>query len=438
MSSPTMMPMSLEEIAQAVQGRLIAGTAAIDTPVATSTFTDSRQIVEGSVFVAIAGERVDGHDYVSKVGAQGAVAAIVDHEIDGAGVPQIVVEDTVLALGALAKHNIERRRALETPFTVIGITGSVGKTTTKDLMKALLAHIGPTIAPVGSFNNEIGLPLTSLKVHAETRFLIAEMGANHVGEIANLTSLVPPDIAVVLKVGVAHLGEFGSPERIAQAKSEIIRGLVPGGLSILNANDEHVAAMSAIAPGDVMWFGLPQNNDGKPAISAQHVHCDELDHPSFILDNGDGEHAELFGDDDAHAVKTLEHRLGIHGDGDGVAARNSVFVVEKFALEAAADQLGLSHFKENVALAEGDGRESVDVLADVLDLVERSAGRDEGERAALDPLERFTAKRQTEAVDRDDGQTVVADLEELAHVNGTGLVRGDGEGGLLDHGAHAI
>ena len=99
MSSPTMMPMSLEEIAQAVQGRLIAGTAAIDTPVATSTFTDSRQIVEGSVFVAIAGERVDGHDYVSKVGAQGAVAAIVDHEIDGAGVPQIVVEDTVLALG---------------------------------------------------------------------------------------------------------------------------------------------------------------------------------------------------------------------------------------------------------------------------------------------------------------------------------------------------
>lgn len=121
-------------------------------------------------------------------------------------------------------------------------------------MKALLAHIGPTIAPVGSFNNEIGLPLTSLKVHAETRFLVAEMGANHVGEIANLTSLVPPDIAVVLKVGVAHLGEFGSPERIAQAKSEIIRGLVPGGLSVLNANDEHVAAMSAIAPGDVMWF----------------------------------------------------------------------------------------------------------------------------------------------------------------------------------------
>ena len=293
MSSLTMMPMSLEEIAQAVQGRLIAGTAAVNVPVATSAFTDSRQIVEGSVFVAIAGERVDGHDYVPHVGVQGAVAAIVDHEIADAGVPQIVVEDTVLALGALAKHNIERRRALGTPFTVVGITGSVGKTTTKDLMEALLSHMGPTVAPVGSFNNEIGLPLTSLKVNAETRFLVAEMGANHVGEIANLTSLVPPDIAVVLKVGVAHLGEFGSAERIAQAKSEIIHGLVPGGLSVLNANDEHVAAMSAFAPGDVMWFGLPNGDGGNPAITAQHVRCDELDHPSFTLENGDGEHAEV-------------------------------------------------------------------------------------------------------------------------------------------------
>lgn len=293
MSSLTMMPMSLEEIAQAVQGRLIAGTAAVNVPVATSAFTDSRQIVEGSVFVAIAGERVNGHDYVPHVGAQGAVAAIVDHEIADAGVPQIVVEDTVLALGALAKHNIERRRALGTPFTVVGITGSVGKTTTKDLMKALLSHMGPTVAPVGSFNNEIGLPLTSLKVNAETRFLVAEMGANHVGEIANLTSLVPPDIAVVLKVGVAHLGEFGSVERIAQAKSEIIHGLVPGGLSVLNANDEHVAAMSAFAPGDVMWFGLPNGDGGNPAITAQHVRCDELDHPFFTLENGDGEHAEV-------------------------------------------------------------------------------------------------------------------------------------------------
>ena len=156
-------------------------TVPTDEPVAISAFTDSRQIVPGSVFVAIAGERVDGHDFVPKVGAQGAVAALVDHEIAGAQVPQIVVENTVKALGALAKHNIERRRALESPFTVIGITGSVGKTTTKDLLKSLLSKMGDTVAPVGSFNNEIGLPLTSLKVNAGTRFLVAEMGGQSRG-----------------------------------------------------------------------------------------------------------------------------------------------------------------------------------------------------------------------------------------------------------------
>ena len=218
MSSPTMMPMSLTEIAQAVDGRLMPTTMPTDEPVAISAFTDSRQIVPGSVFVAIAGERVDGHDFVPKVGAQGAVAALVDHEIAGAQVPQIVVEKHRQGVGSARQHNIERRRALESPFTVIGITGSVGKTTTKDLLKSLLSKMGDTVAPVGSFNNEIGLPLTSLKVNADTRFLVAEMGANHVGEIANLTSLVPPDIAVVLKVGVAHLGEFGSAERIAQSQ----------------------------------------------------------------------------------------------------------------------------------------------------------------------------------------------------------------------------
>ena len=290
-----MMPMSLQEIAHAVDGRLMPTTAAAEEPVATSAFTDSRQVVAGSVFVAIAGEHVDGHDFVPKVGAQGAVAALVDHEVADAQVPQIVVDDTVRALGALAKHNIERRRALVTPFTVVGITGSVGKTTTKDLLKSLLSTMGDTVAPVGSFNNEIGLPLTSLKVNAGTRFLVAEMGANHVGEIANLTSLVPPDIAVVLKVGVAHLGEFGSAERIAQAKSEIVRGLVPGGLTILNADDERVAAMSAIAPADVLWFGLPQSlkRDVQLNTTARKVTCDELDHPSFELEDKAGEHADV-------------------------------------------------------------------------------------------------------------------------------------------------
>ena len=279
-----MMPMSLAEMAQAVGGALRAPQGAdVQAPVARDATSDSRQAGAGTVFVAIAGERVDGHDFVADVAARGAVAAIVDHEVD-APVAQIVVDDTVVALGALARHNIERRRALtDRPFTVVGITGSVGKTTTKDLLRGLLDGMGPTVAPVGSFNNEIGLPLTALRVGADTRFLVAEMGANHVGEIARLTSLVPPDVAVVLKVGVAHLGEFGSVERIAQAKREIVEGLRPGGACILNADDGHVAAMRSAASGPAMWFGMDDDHVRSCGLTARDVTLDTTGHPSFVM-----------------------------------------------------------------------------------------------------------------------------------------------------------
>ena len=121
--------------------------------------------------------------------------AIVDHEVKSDGLPQIVVKDTVDALGELARYNIVRRRELDGDFDIIGLTGSVGKTTTKDLLSSLLATVGPTVAPVGSFNNEIGLPLTALRVDEHTRFFVAEMGASHIGEIARLTRIAPPNTA---------------------------------------------------------------------------------------------------------------------------------------------------------------------------------------------------------------------------------------------------
>ena len=264
-----MMPMSVREVAAAVNGRLFIGGCLVkenhsitsekfcitdndvvisDNDVVIYATSDSRKVVDSSIFVAIPGDRVDGHDFVQKAAELGAKIAIVEHfvkldESNNSKIAQIVVENSVEALGLLAKHNLERRRALNTPFSIIGITGSVGKTTTKDMLKALLSTLGNTVAPIGSFNNEIGLPLTSLQVNENTRFLIAEMGANHVGEIAKLTTIAPPDLAVVLKVGVAHLGEFGSVERIAQAKSEIVRGLVAHGIAILNADDFRVSAM---------------------------------------------------------------------------------------------------------------------------------------------------------------------------------------------------
>ncbi|PLS31577.1 UDP-N-acetylmuramoyl-tripeptide--D-alanyl-D- alan ine ligase [Bifidobacterium margollesii] len=273
-----MMAMTIEQAAKAVGGELCVGLTPADSRIE-KVVTDSRLAGVGSLFVAIAGEHVDGHRFVGQVYHSGAVAALVDHEIAGAEITQIVVPDTIRAMGLLAKANIEERRAFDSPFTVVGVTGSVGKTTTKDLLKALLSTRGETIAPVGSFNNDIGMPITALEVNERTRFLVAEMGANHLGEIANLGSLVPPDIAIVLKVGVAHLGEFGSVENIQRAKSEIIRALVPDGVAVLNADDEHVVPMASIAPGDVVWFGLGSGAE----VKAYDITADGRDRAGFTL-----------------------------------------------------------------------------------------------------------------------------------------------------------
>lgn len=285
-----MVPMRVSDVASAVNGTLLHSDG---SAVASSAFSDSRQVVDSSIFVAIKGERVDGHDYVASVGKQGAVAAIVDHEVADADIAQIVVSDTVEALGLLAKANIARRRELDADFDIVALTGSVGKTTTKDLLSTLLGQLGETVAPVGSFNNEIGLPLTALKVGESTRFFVAEMGASHLGEIASLTTIAPPNTAVVLKVGVAHLGEFGSREHIAQAKAEIIQGLLPGGVSVLNAEDEHVAAMAKIAPADVIWFGQEQAASKDNAVYASDISVDSANRARFTLHNTSGETADV-------------------------------------------------------------------------------------------------------------------------------------------------
>lgn len=283
------MPMTLEEVVEYVHGRLVEagpGREPDRRSVRMRVVTDSRQAGADGLFVAIKGEHADGHDYVPGLGAKGCRAALIDHLVPGADLPQILVDDTVAALGLLARANTDLRRKAPGPFTVIGITGSVGKTTTKDLLASLLTQLGPVVAPVGSFNNEIGLPLTALEVGPDTRYLVAEMGASHVGEIANLTRMVPPDVALVLKVGVAHLGEFGSVERIAQAKSEIVQGLVPGGTAVLNADDSRVAAMADLAPGPVLRFGMADQGGGRDRDldgSARYLDSDGLDRPAFEL-----------------------------------------------------------------------------------------------------------------------------------------------------------
>lgn len=245
-----MIQLTLKEIAEATGGRVIGDDSVMLHGVVD---TDSRLMEPGGLFFAKPGEVTDGHLFVPAAVENGAVAVVVEHEVD-TDVAQIVVADTVVALGDLARFVVARVRA-EGNLTIIGITGSNGKTTTKNLVAALCSRLGKTVAPRDSFNNEVGAPLTMLKLALDTQYLVLELGASSVGHIERLTNLAAPDIGVVLMVGLAHAGEFGGVESTVQAKSELVTGLVPGGPVILNADDPRVAAMAGLATGEVLWFG---------------------------------------------------------------------------------------------------------------------------------------------------------------------------------------
>lgn len=280
-----MIHMGIDDIAEVLGGTIITGREPVDISdlEVRTVSSDSREQVRDGLFVAIAGERVDGHRFLNSAQEHGFVAALVDHEVADSSLLQIEVDDTVAALGRLARHNIDLRRASGKPFSLVGITGSVGKTTTKDITKTLLGELGPTVAPVGSFNNELGLPLTALKVEESTRYFVAEMGANHLGEIRGLTAIAPPDISVVLKVGTAHLGEFGSVENIFIAKSEIVEALAPEGTALLNSDDLNVVRMQERTKAAVRWFGLETEAPRELAVSATDIEMDDEDRASFTL-----------------------------------------------------------------------------------------------------------------------------------------------------------
>jgi UDP-N-acetylmuramoyl-tripeptide--D-alanyl-D-alanine ligase len=231
-----MRPMTLRELAAVVGGHVDASDGA---PAVTGAVSDSRAAGPDQLFVAIAGARTDGHDHAEAAVAAGSPAVLAARPV---GVPAVVVDDPVAALGRLARHVVDDLRA-RTGLRVIGITGSSGKTTTKDLTAAALAAGGPTVAAEGSLNTEVGLPVTVLRADDTTRHLVLEMSARGVGHIAYLCQVAPPDIAVALNVGTAHLGEFGGPEEVARAKGEIVAGLAPGGTAVLNAADPRVLAM---------------------------------------------------------------------------------------------------------------------------------------------------------------------------------------------------
>jgi len=270
-----MIPTSLRDIADVVDGQLDG----VNDPatMVLRVCSDTRDVVPGSLFVALAGTRVDGHDFADAATRAGSVAVLGTRPT---AAPTIVVPDVLAALGKLARFHVDRL----TETTVIAITGSVGKTTAKDLVASVLETVGTTVSPPGSFNNELGLPLTVLSADLETRFLVLEMGARGPGHIGYLCSIAPPDVGVELVVGSAHLSEFGSRSAIADAKAELVRALPPGGTAVLNADDALVAEMSSATAAKVTWFG---------SGAAAHVRSDDLtfdhwDRARFTLHSPDG------------------------------------------------------------------------------------------------------------------------------------------------------
>ena len=272
-----MIALTLGELAGIVGGRLAPGTDAA-TVVTAPAFIDSRKPVPGGLFAAFDGANTDGHAFAAAAIEAGAVAMLGSRD---AGVPGVIVPDVQAALGLLAREVLLRLPEL----TVIGLTGSSGKTSTKDLLGQVLAAHGPTVATEGSLNNEIGLPLTVLRVDEDTRYLVLEIGARGVGHITRLCRLAPPRVGLVLNVGTAHVGEFGSKELTAQAKGELVEVLPKDGLAVLNADDPFVIAMEARTDAPVLTFG----DHPSARVHGIDVSVDDEGRASFTLSAGDVE-----------------------------------------------------------------------------------------------------------------------------------------------------
>jgi UDP-N-acetylmuramoyl-tripeptide--D-alanyl-D-alanine ligase len=313
--------LNLGEIAELVGGRVEprdACTVLVTAPAS----VDSRRMPLGGLFVAAVGERVDGHDYVAAALAAGAVAGLVTRPVEG---PHVVVDDVVVALGRLARAVVDRL-VTGGGLQVVGLTGSSGKTSTKDLLAQALHETAPTVATEENLNNELGVPLTALVADESTRYLVVEMGARVVGDIAYLTGVAPPRVGLVLNVGAAHAGVFGGKEATARAKSELVQALpsaADGGVAVLNADDPLVAAMADVTPARVVTFGVSSEAD----VRAADVTLDASGRAGFLLRVGS---------------VTAPVSLQVHGAHQVANALAAAAVATELGLDVAAVADGLS------------------------------------------------------------------------------------------------
>jgi UDP-N-acetylmuramoyl-tripeptide--D-alanyl-D-alanine ligase len=322
-------PLSLARIAQITGGQLGHGDPA--AVVSGEVVIDSRRAGPGGLFAAVAGERSDGHDFAAAAVAAGATAVLATRPVP---VPSVLVADVPAALAALARAVVDALPATR----IVGITGSSGKTSTKDLAAQLVERLGPTIAPAGSFNNEFGHPLTVLRADASTRYLVLELSARGLGHIAYLCGIAPPRYGVVLNVGHAHAGEFGGLDQVARAKGELPEALPADGVAILNADDPRVLAMAARTQARVVTFtacpltATPhqslQSHVPQPSVRATDIRLDDFGRPSFTLLTSEGSAPVTLRLHGAHNVPNAlaaaalagELGLGLDGIADGLGA----------------------------------------------------------------------------------------------------------------------
>ncbi|TXK41879.1 UDP-N-acetylmuramoyl-tripeptide--D-alanyl-D-alanine ligase [Nonomuraea sp. C10] len=408
-----MIPLPLARIAEITSGAL-SGMADPRAVVRGPVVIDSRAVEPGSLFVAFRGARVDGHDYAAQAVRAGAVAVLAGRPVEA---PAVIVPDTTAALAELATA-----QAASLPdATVIGVTGSAGKTTTKDLLARLTARIGPTIAPAGNHNNEIGHPLTVLKAGLDTRYLVLELSARHIGNIADLARIAPPTIGVVLNVGTAHIGEFGGKEAIAKAKGELVEALPRTGVAVLNADDPLVHAMATRTDARVTLFGRGEH----AAIRAEDVVADERGRASFTLRTPSG------------AAPVRLRLYGAHAVDNALAAAAAGYELG-LPVAAIAEELSAAEPRSRWRMEVTDRPDGVTIVNDAYN------ANPDSMRAAFETLAVLGRDRRRFAVIAalrelgEDSEALNTEVGRLAGAGGlTGLIVAGPDAGPVLQGAHA-
>jgi UDP-N-acetylmuramoyl-tripeptide--D-alanyl-D-alanine ligase len=383
MGGEPVIPLSLARIAQITGGQLRHADPAAE--VSGEVVIDSRRAGPGGLFAAVAGERSDGHDFAAAAVAAGATAVLATRPVP---VPSVLVADVPAALAALARAVVDALPAAR----IAGITGSSGKTSTKDLAAQLVERLGPTIAPAGSFNNEFGHPLTVLRADASTRYLVLELSARGLGHIAYLCRVAPPRYGVVLNVGHAHAGEFGGMDQVARAKGELPEALPGNGVAILNADDPRVLAMAARTQARVVTFSCAPGSTA--SVRAADVRLDDLGRPGFTLLTPEGSAPVTLRLHGAHNVPNALAAAALAGE-------------LGLSLDDIADGLGAAVARSRWRMEVRQRADGVTVINDAYN------ANPESVRAALDALAHLAHSQQAQ------GSRGFAVLGHMAELGGT-------------------